>query len=326
MTGERRLGGKVAKKVPALRHIGGWRVIAPMQITTGWIAVDWGTTNRRAFLFDGNGTVIDRLADDAGVLSVAPGGFPAAVEDIRAALGDLPLLMAGMIGSNRGWVEAPYLPCPLSLTDLAHGLCPTPDGRGWIVPGASHVADGRHDVMRGEEVQLLGAVTLGLAPPDRLICHPGTHAKWAWLADGVMQGFRTVMTGELFALLRDHSLLAPQLEAEVVPDVNFLEGVDRALAASELSADLFAVRARALLSDFPPERASAYTSGLLIGTDVRIGLAARPDHKGAVTLIGTPVLTRLYAAAAERAGARTTQIDGEAAFLAGIKALAETMQ
>src|SRR3954454_19481346 len=172
-----------------------------MRWADGFIAVDWGTTNRRAYLVDSQGRNAGEFEDDKGVLSVAAGGFPDAVAEIRQRLGDWPLLLAGMIGSKRGWGEAPYVPCPAGIEQLADGLV-RPGEREAIVPGVSYVGEGRADVMRGEEVQLLGAVAAGLIDPMGLVCHPGTHNKWATLRHGQISGFRTVMTGELFSLLK----------------------------------------------------------------------------------------------------------------------------
>jgi len=187
-----------------------------MRWPNGFIAVDWGTTNRRAYRLDRTGACDDEFEDGQGVLSVAPGGFPEAVAEIRRRLGDLPLLLAGMVGSNRGWVEAPYVRCPAGLDDLAASLV-WPGERQAIVPGVSFVGDGRADVMRGEEVQLLGAVAAGHVPADALVCHPGTHNKWVVVEDGRIASFRTVMTGELFNLLRQHSILADLLKADAQP-------------------------------------------------------------------------------------------------------------
>lgn len=293
-----------------------------MENARGWIAVDWGTTNRRAFALDAAGREVDRLRDARGIRSVERGSFPAAVGALRARFGDLPILLAGMVGSNRGWVEAPYVPCPATLDGLVGRLVRIDDEDAWIIPGVCHVAEDRHDVMRGEEVQLFGAVAAGLTPPDGLACHPGTHAKWARMEAGAVTGFRTVMTGEMFALLKAHSILAPQLAPVAAIGPSFLEGVDRSLTACDLLADLFSVRARALLAGLTPEAASAFTSGLLIGADVKIGLAGTAEDVP-VTLVGDGNLTALYAAALERAGRRATRVDGEVAFLAGIAAIAE---
>ena len=285
----------------------------------GFIAVDWGTTNRRAYRLDRTGACDDEFEDGQGVLSVAPGGFPEAVAEIRRRLGDLPLLLAGMVGSNRGWVEAPYVRCPAGLDDLAASLV-WPGEREAIVPGVSFVGDGRADVMRGEEVQLLGSVAAGHVPADALVCHPGTHNKWVVVEDGRIASFRTVMTGELFNLLRQHSILADLLKADAEPDEAFRRGVRHGLDRDDLTSDLFAVRARVLLGEAPREDAASYTSGLLIGSDVRIGLSGK--GAGTVCVMGRPELTRLYAAAIREAGAIPNELDGEQSFLSGIGAIA----
>ncbi|MEO7635570.1 MAG: 2-dehydro-3-deoxygalactonokinase, partial [Sphingomicrobium sp.] len=195
-----------------------------MRWTDGFIAVDWGTTNRRAYALDADRRQGAEFEDGEGVLSIAPGGFPAAIAQIRERLGDKPLLMAGMVGSNRGWVEAPYVPCPAGIEELAAGLA-RPGENAAIVPGVSFSDGDRADVMRGEEVQLLGALAAGLIPADCLVCHPGTHNKWATLSGGTIARFRTVMTGELFNLLKGHSILADLLRGEAEPDAAFLAGV-----------------------------------------------------------------------------------------------------
>src|SRR6185437_276327 len=160
-----------------------------MRWRNGFIAVDWGTTNRRAYRLDTAGACESEFEDDQGILSIAPGGFPDAIAEIRRSLGDLPLLLAGMIGSNRGWVEAPYVPCPAGIEDLSAKLVWGGE-REAIVPGISYIGDNRADVMRGEEVQLLGAVEAGWVKPDALVCHPGTHNKWVQLRGGKIQSFR----------------------------------------------------------------------------------------------------------------------------------------
>jgi 2-dehydro-3-deoxygalactonokinase len=259
------------------------------------------------------------------VLAVPAGGFAPEIGALRARFGDRPLLLAGMIGSNRGWREAPYLDCPADGRAVAAGLLRIEEANAAIVPGVRDLTHGRADVMRGEEVQLIGAVAMGAVPADGRACHPGTHAKWARLEGGAIAAFKTVMTGELFALLKQHSILADQLQGGVAPDAAFRRGVGRALAARELAADLFAVRARKLAGQLADADAAAYTSGLLIGGDVAIGLDFL-SQGGSIALIGASALTSLYAAALDEAGQRSHVVDGEEAFLAGIRAIAETMQ
>jgi 2-dehydro-3-deoxygalactonokinase len=292
-----------------------------MQWPDGFIAVDWGTTNRRAYLLGRDGSRAE-FEDDRGMMSVEAGGFPAAVAEIRERLGDLPILMAGMVGSNRGWVEAPYVACPAGAEDIAARLTWPEDGRTAIVPGVCFV-DGEHaDVMRGEEAQIFGAVAAGLVPPDATICHPGTHNKWVTVAAGRITSFRTVMTGELFNLLREHSILAPMIDKPAEVDDAFRRGVRAGLAGTALGAELFAIRARVLLGKADASEAPSYASGLLIGADVRAGL---PETANTIYVVGRPELTALYAAALVEAGRTYKEVDGEDAFLAGIERIAELM-
>jgi len=291
-----------------------------MRWADGFIAVDWGTTNRRAYRIDGAGQCVAEFEDASGVLAVPAGGFPAAVGEIRARLGDLPLLLAGMIGSNRGWVEANYVPCPANADDLARNLA-WPREREAIVPGVCYLGEGRADVMRGEEVQLLGAIAAGRVPADAIVCHPGTHNKWVVVEGGRIASFRTVMTGELYSLLKNHSILADLLKVDALPDEAFRRGARHSLEHADLPAELFAVRARVLLGQAPADAAASYASGVLIGADVRIGLAGAAA--GEIFVMGRPDLTRLYAAAIGEAGRSAIELDGEQSFVAGVRPIAE---
>jgi len=294
-----------------------------MRWAEGFIAVDWGTTNRRAYAIDTEGNCIGELADDRGVLSIAAGGFETATGEIREKLGDRPMLLAGMIGSNRGWIEVPYVRCPAGLDELAQGILRSPDGSAVLVPGVAY-EDSRVDIMRGEEVQILGAAADGEVPQDCLVCHPGTHNKWIRLEAGRIVSFRTVMTGELFNLLKAKSILSDLLSKQVEIGEAFLAGAREGLAGSGVTAELFETRARVLLGRMAAEDGASFISGLLIGEDVRIGLAAHPGIR--VVAIGRPDLTALYAAALKEAGVETEQASGERAFIAGTKQIVELIQ
>ena len=295
-----------------------------MRWAEGFIAADWGTTNRRAYLMDGQGKCVDEFEDDKGILAVPRGGFGGAVAEIRERLGDRPLLLAGMVGSNRGWIEAPYVPCPAGIEDLAANLVWPEEGRTAIVPGVSFVDPDEADVMRGEEVQLLGAFAAGMVPADSLVCHPGTHNKWARLDDGRVTRFRTVMTGELFNLLREHSILADLLSGPADQDDAFARGVARGLEEGCLTAELFKIRARVLLGQADAADAPSYGSGLLIGTDIRAGLEEGAERE--IFVMGRPELTRLYAEGLRIAGRQCHQLDGEEAFLAGARKIVEMLE
>lgn len=285
-----------------------------------FIAVDWGTTNRRAWRIAADGAVEDSLADARGIMSVSARGFAVEAAGLRARLGDLPMVMGGMIGSDRGWHDVPYVPCPADAAALAahvHWI----DTRTGIVPGVCQPDPDAPEVMRGEEVQIIGALALGALPGDALVCLPGTHAKWVAVAAGRITRFATWMTGELFALLTRHSILAPLLEGTAAPNPAYAAGVAAAADGDPLGR-LFALRAGALLGHPCPEPAS-HASGLLIGAEVRAALAHMGG--GPPVLIGRPDLCALYAAALTHVlgeGRAPAQIvDGDTAFRAGLRAI-----
>lgn len=276
-----------------------------------FLAVDWGTTNRRAYRIEG-GEVIATERDDKGILAVPDGGFPRLVAELRDRHGDVPILMAGMVGSNRGWVDAGYVPAPADLADLAVRLA-RPAGGVAVVPGVCRDKAGRQDVMRGEEVQLLGAVAAGLAPADALLCQPGTHAKWAVMEGGAIADFTTAMTGEMFALLKAHALIGSEMTGAVEANDAFREGV-AASGARDLLSALFGVRAAAVLGARAPGEAASYVSGFLIGADCRARL--RPGQR--VHLLADGLLAALYSTAIALAGGEAVVVDSHAAFVAGI--------
>lgn len=285
-----------------------------MVVRQSFLAVDWGTTNRRIYRIE-DGAVVLTGRDDRGVTAVEDFADEAAA--IRARFGDLPMLLAGMVGSNIGWRMAPYVPAPAGVAELAVNLLWI-DDRTAIVPGVSTLEGRRPDVMRGEEVQLLGAVAAGLAPGDALLVQPGTHCKWAQMQGGRIAGFTTAMTGELFALLRTHGLLAAQLQGDVTANTAFREGVEDA-RRRDLAASLFGIRAAKMLGTRDDIDAAAYASGLLIGSDVAARIDQAPDVD--MFILSGPELGALYAAAIEAHGRTAGLIDSQAAFVAGILAI-----
>jgi 2-dehydro-3-deoxygalactonokinase len=269
-------------------------------MNTALIGVDWGTSNLRAWAFDGQGRVLAEASNDAGVSTVASGQFAGV---LRALVGEwsdgtTPIILGGMVGSRQGWREAPYLPCPAQLSNLADQALRLEAGigPGWIVPGLScEASDGILDVMRGEEVQLAGANVA-----DGTVLLPGTHSKWVRMSAGAACSVRTVMTGELFALLTRHSLLG-RLMAPGGDDPDAFDlGVDRSLASPAISASLFSVRTEGLFQRIAPSSLSDYLSGLLIGAEVA---AMTGDAREQVTIVATGKLASRYARALQRAGA-----------------------
>lgn len=278
-----------------------------------FIAIDWGTTNRRVFHVGADGSILSRTSDDRGILSVRD--FPAEVASLRQQAGDLRLLLGGMIGSNRGWIEVPYVPAPATLKAVAAAAIEVAPGVT-IVPGVAMFDPVRPDIMRGEEVQIFGALK---ETGDGLVCLPGTHTKWVEIEDGAIARFRSVMTGDLMAALKARSILSDLLDHEPRCDAVFAGGVDHGLEQTDLTAELFTTRARVLTGGMSAGDAASRISGLLIGADVHTGLGRiRAD---VVPLIGAPALCERFALALQRAGRETTIIDGEAAFVAGARAI-----
>jgi 2-dehydro-3-deoxygalactonokinase len=289
------------------------------------LACDWGTTRLRAWRLDAEGRVLCSARLELGVSRLQAGEAPERFErEVRPAAdgAGLPAVLCGMIGSELGWRPIPHLGRPAGLDELAAGLQQVAP-QVWIVPGLRcEGAAGAPDLMRGEETQVIGWLEAapGRRRGRRLVCHPGTHAKWIVVEDGRMVRFRTVMTGELFELLRRHSIL----RSDARPDdlAAFDLGVDSAADGGLLSARLFTARTRVAAGQLPARSASAYLSGLLIGAEVAAmpqELAADPAEPLAV--IGDLELGRLYQRALQRLGRRSELYDGELAAQRGLLAL-----
>ena len=216
-----------------------------------------------------------------------------------------PRLACGMIGSRQGWSEAPYVDCPAPLAALAAGIIRVADNKLTIIPGVrTRDANGIPDVMRGEETQLAGAVD---DTEDRVLTVlPGTHSKWALVEKGQLVDFATFMTGEMYNVLLNHSILGRLAEpAGPEPGPAFERGVTRGLGPGGLNHDLFGARTLALMGELAPEEIPDWLSGLLLGREVRNARvwAQRQGCDGArVRLVGTDALMARYAAAMTQAG------------------------
>ncbi|SER38616.1 2-dehydro-3-deoxygalactonokinase [Faunimonas pinastri] len=276
---------------------------------TSLIAVDWGTTSLRAWRLSVSGEILDRKRGHLGILQVEGGDFPRALEE---TLGDwmreapeAPVLMSGMIGSRQGWAEAAYAECPAGLADVARQILTVPGHpRVRIVPGLSfRPAGAAPDVMRGEETQIFG---LGIE--DGLAILPGTHSKWCRLIDDRVEWFATFMTGEVYSVLKTHSILGRLMEGNGgAPGPGFGAGLSYALSdgAPGLLQSLFSARTRGLFGEVAADELPGYLSGLLIGNEVREGLAALRSvgpSPTSVTLVGADALVSFYSEAFAAAG------------------------
>ena len=280
------------------------------------IGVDWGTTAFRAVLMDGAGAIIARAERPAGLLAVKDGAFEAVLAEAIApweTADQLPVIASGMVTSRTGWVETAYLACPAGAEDLAGALkrIETPAGRriAFVTGLACRDAAGEPDVMRGEETQIAG---LGLAG-ERLVVMPGTHSKWVHVADGRILRFRTAMTGDVFAAVKDHTVLRLTTADPVVAPRAFAQGVasGAAEAGAGLLGKLFRLRAGSLMGDFPAAETADRLSGLLIGTEIAEARSFAPELAGRVVIVGGEVLAARYRSAFEILGlaAETAPVD-----------------
>jgi len=292
------------------------------------LACDWGTTNLRAWTLDTSGAVVQARDFPLGVAGLAPGDAQRRFEDeVRPALGarDLPAILCGMVGSNLGWTVAPYVDCPADLDTLAQALVDVGSSERpvRIVPGVRGPGlAGGVDVMRGEETQLAGWLSqdAGRRRGRRLVCHPGTHAKWMLVEDGRLVRFVTAMTGELFAVLGRHSVL--KSDAPPADEAAFAEGLEAAGDGGALAARLFTARARVVGQGKAAASTSSYLSGLLIGAEVAgIPALLGPPGDQPVALLGDAALCGFYRRALDARGLRSETFDGEVAAVAGLFAL-----
>lgn len=292
---------------------------------TDWVAVDWGTTHLRAWHLTASGTELASAKSDKGMGKLSPDQFEAALLDLIAPwLGDhmTTVIACGMVGARQGWVEAPYRTVPCTPFDAGLIQAPTRDPRlgVFVIPGLCQTTPS--DVMRGEETQVAGFLSLN-KDFDGILCLPGTHTKWVHVSAGEVVSFQTFMTGELFALLADHSVLRHSVLSDNSDDAAFADAVADAIATPQtLAARLFSIRADGLLNGLEPATARARLSGLLIGAELA---AARPYWLGQqIAVIGSAALARAYVDALGQQGAPAILATGNAMTLAGLTAARAT--
>jgi 2-dehydro-3-deoxygalactonokinase len=279
-----------------------------------YIAVDWGSTQLRGWLIR-NGQCVETKQLPLGVTRLN-GQLPEEVFQQHLApwrgAEKLPVLMAGMIGSDAGWQSVPYLPCPAAIDAPGQQLFAVAEGV-WIIPGLKIEQVGEYNVMRGEETQLLGAWQLA---PAECYVMPGTHCKWVQVERGVVRHFATAMTGELHHLLMTQSLLGKGLTAQLPDDAAFELGLEKGLAQPSLISELFVARAARVLGALAATSVSDYLSGLLIGAEVTtLGQRYRTST---VTLVGDPALNVRYRRAMMACGMTVNSCSGDEALLSGM--------
>lgn len=270
-----------------------------------FVLADWGTSNLRVWIISVESGEKKQILSSLGAGRLEPNQFYGIIKSILVeagvkppTAGRIPVLICGMAGSRNGWKEANYLPVPISCFQVLESpvYIQTEDLDVYILPGLAQYNKVTPDVMRGEETQLLG---LCVHSPNfsGLVCLPGTHSKWVLLERGVVRSFQTAMTGELFALLAQHSVLRHVIgkndffDAE---ETHFKEGVLVGYNHPErIIFDIFSVRAKGLLWPHTGGEAAAHLSGILIGGEISAASNGR-GQKEPCALIATGRMHLLY--------------------------------
>lgn len=293
-------------------------------MNSSFIALDWGTSSFRAYLVGHDGSVQDTVTAPHGILAVKDGAFEAALEDhISRWDKALPIMASGMITSRQGWIELPYVACPAGLRSIAANLYAHTSKHGrdiHFVPGIStRNADGMPDVIRGEETQVLGATAGG----TEHFVTPGTHSKWIDVEGGEIRHFSTYMTGEVFALLKNHSILGRLMTGETNSPDAFERGVRIGLSdPAGFLHHIFSTRTLALFNEMPADHLSSHLSGLVIGTEIAHAII----HRSSATrygILASPGLGQHYVAAMRIAGLNVHFCDPDVA-VKGLGRIART--
>ena len=288
-----------------------------------FIVADWGTTRFRGYLIE-NESSLDQVSSDEGVSALQKGQhrdvFLRQCGPWLQAEPNAPVLLVGMVGSREGWVEAPYATCPAGPAEIAKALVPVDleNGRkGYIIPGLfCEPAPGAADVMRGEETLVMGA-----GVEDGLICSAGTHPKWILMRNGRIERFATYMTGEMYALLREHSMIGRPATQPEDP-----KGFDLGLEAAERNSGearvgllhlLFSARAAVVSNRMPSSLLAPYLSGLLTGDEIN-GALSQFGRPASVTILAAPERADLYVHALKRHGIKAEIRDTQQALISGL--------
>jgi 2-dehydro-3-deoxygalactonokinase len=294
-----------------------------MSTTKPFIGLDWGTTSFRAYLVNSEGAVTDQFAAAEGILAVKDGAFEQVLEShIGGWDKSLPIIASGMITSRQGWVELPYVDCPAGPADLAKAVHAKTLASGRVV----HFLTGLHlksttlghDVMRSEETQVFGAVDSGAAH----FVTPGTHSKWIDVVDGKITNFATYVTGEIFAVMKAHSILGRLMANDVDDELMFLKGVDKAFEdPAGFLHNLFSARSLALYQEITPDKISSYLSGMIIGAEIAHAVSSRDASEHYVVLASAGIGGK-YIKAMKEAGLRVSMGD-PLAIVKGERAVAQ---
>lgn len=293
-----------------------------------WIAVDWGTSNLRVWLMSGR-QVVEAKSADTGMGSLKPDQFePALLELISDWLDDhsdqkMQIVACGMVGAQQGWMEAPYAEVPCSPVAGKIVQPQTHDQRLDVSILSGLCQMDPPDVMRGEETQIAGFIS-GRENISGVLCMPGTHSKWINLKNGTVNQFTTALTGELYSLICEYSILKSLTDKKGFDADEFAKGVAKAVQAPEMILNnIFSLRARAVLHGANQVQTAAFLSGLLIGSEITSIIKNMPTGK--LYLLGSGKLGDLYAQAFDILGHSFEKVDVTELTLKGLIQAHETL-
>lgn len=289
-----------------------------------FIAVDWGSSNLRLWVYQQGQCVWQHVSQD-GVIKHQASTF----KDIWLSLlhlcpysltKDTTAVMSGMIGSNIGWKDSHYLLCPTSVKALSQYLTRVEDAGPvpvFIIPGLQIAGPDTYNVMRGEETQLLGVLA-----DNSWYVFPGTHCKWVYVKNGKVCDFQTIMTGEFFHLLLHHSIVGKNVLRHKSNTQDFLAGAERGKYETCLPRSVFELRSRIVSNSLSSDALYETLSGLLIGHEI----AQMLQHysisiEDEVVVVGNNDLLIRYQTVFHYFGYRCRLINGEMAFIQGIRRL-----
>ncbi|PIB26014.1 2-keto-3-deoxy-galactonokinase [Amylibacter kogurei] len=296
-------------------------------ISPDWIAVDWGTTNLRAWAVSKSGRALDMACSSDGMGGLERDQFETVLRKSIACWnlgGSTTVVACGMVGSRQGWIEAPYTKAPCK--PLPDGLIKAPvngdDLSVYIVPGIRQ--DNPSDVMRGEETQIAGFIATN-PDWDGVICLPGSHTKWVHISAGEVVSFQTFMTGEMFDTLSQNTVLRHSIANEGWDDDAFIDAVSDSMSKPErIAGRLFSLRADGLLAGQSAQVARARLSGLLVGAELA---AARPYWLGQqIAILGDEKLAKIYSAALLEQGVSAMRTDADHMTVAGLNAAYQSLK
>ncbi|MBT3534898.1 MAG: 2-dehydro-3-deoxygalactonokinase [Rhodospirillaceae bacterium] len=265
------------------------------------LGLDWGTTTLRGYLIGADGKVQSARTKNSGILQVEDGNFGAALNQLAGdwlgSAENLPIIASGMIGSRQGWMEVPYVELPAGPEELIPMRFDDFDRTIHMIPGlAFRNAAGIPDVMRGEETQIAGVGA------DGIFLMPGSHSKWVLVVNGRITWFATFMTGELFAALKDHTILGRMMAGAVDDSAAFARGVKYGHGTAPTLQSLFSARSLALFGDLPEMGVASYLSGLLIGAEIAEAHTMMDTSGPMITIIGEADLAGHYERALSHCG------------------------